>query len=344
MKYLVTSGCSFTSATRVNVHRTDDIFLNEPSRFHYYPHWLQKKFPNIKVFNMGNPGNNNALIVRSIIFKVKELIKKGVNPAEIAVIVQWSSYFRRSHLISKELVQKIAARAKTASPQQTALRAFLELIADKIEEKTSTMSVDKKSAGGGSLHFLFPQHTPDGKILEPPLNAQVDIMVGNLNWLKFSYYSDVYAGNVKGLHRTQLMLAAFAAKGYTFVHGSGIKNKETNEVEANTPEEAIRLLNRLYGFKITPEILQNYFKLRPFLEENISTEEYNKILDTYLKILDSTRADIPEDIQQYWIDNQQRLDLKGKFLPDDSKLTKYKTIQESVSLAKGIKIIIGRRK
>lgn len=244
----------------------------------------------------------------------------------------------------KELVQKIATRAKTASPQQTALRAFLELIADKIEEKTSTMSVDKKSAGGGSLHFLFPQHSPDGKVLDPPLNAQVDIMVGNLNWLKFSYYSDVYAGNVKGLHRTQLMLAAFAAKGYTFVHGSGIKNKETNEVEANTPEEAIRLLNRLYGFKITPEIMQNYFKLRPFLEESTSTEEYNKILDTYLKILDSTRADIPEDIQQYWIDNQQRLDLKGKFLPDDSKILKYKMIQESVSLSKGIKIIIGSRK
>ena len=107
MKYLVTSGCSFTSATRVNVHRTDDVFLNEPDRFHYYPHWLQKKFPDIKVFNMGNPGNNNSLIVRSIIFKVKQLIKEGVNPAEIAVIVQWSSYFRRSHLISKELVQKI---------------------------------------------------------------------------------------------------------------------------------------------------------------------------------------------------------------------------------------------
>jgi len=244
----------------------------------------------------------------------------------------------------KDLVQKISARAKTASPQQTSLRAFLELIADKIEEKTTTMSVDKKSAGSGSLHFLFPQYKPNGEILDPPLNAQVDIMVGNLEWLKFSYYSDAYSGNVKGLHRTQLMLATFAAKGYTFVHGSGIKNRETNQVEANSPKEAIDLLNKLYGFHITPDILQNYFKLRPFLEENVSTEEYNKILDTYLKILDSTRADIPEDIQQYWIDNQQRLDLKGKFLPDDSKLTKYKTLQESVSLSKGIKIIIGRKR
>lgn len=314
-----------------NIYSTIDAFIEE----------LGKIFPNAKE----ELTKNEAL----------GSVGKKPESGDIDLAMDASSFFEKDGTPKfdmweidptkhKELVQKIAARAKTASPQQTALRAFLELIADKIEEKTSTMSVDKKSAGGGSLHFLFPQHTPDGKILEPPLNAQVDIMVGNLNWLKFSYYSDVYAGNVKGLHRTQLMLAAFAAKGYTFVHGSGIKNKETNEVEANTPEEAIRLLNRLYGFKITPEILQNYFKLRPFLEENISTEEYNKILDTYLKILDSTRADIPEDIQQYWIDNQQRLDLKGKFLPDDSKLTKYKTIQESISLSKGIKIIIGRRK
>ena len=244
----------------------------------------------------------------------------------------------------KELVQKITAKARTASPKQTALRAMLELVADKIEEKTETMSVDKKSATGGSLHFLFPQYKPDGEMLEPPLNAQIDIMVGNQDWLKFSYYSDVYAGNVKGLHRTQLMLATFGAKGYTFVHGSGVKNRETNEVEANTPQQAIELLNSLYGFRITPEIIQNYFKLRPFLEENVSEEEYNKILDTYLKILDSTRADIPEDLQQYWIDNQQRLGLKGKFLPDDSKLVSYKMMQESLSYSRGLKVILGARR
>ena len=40
----------------------------------------------------------------------------------------------------------------------------------------------------------------------------------------------------------------------------------------------------------------------------------------YLKILDSTRTDIPENLQQYWIDNQERLGLKGKFLPDVSNL------------------------
>jgi glycosyltransferase involved in cell wall biosynthesis len=61
-----------------------------------------------------------------------------------------------------------------------------------------------------------------------------------------------------------------------------------------------------------------------YLEKNISQEKYNQVLDIYLKILDSTRADIPTDLQDYWIKNQDRLGLKGKFLPDNSSLTKYK--------------------
>ena len=39
-----------------------------------------------------------------------------------------------------------------------------------------------------------------------------------------------------------------------------------------------------------------------------------------MKILNSTRADIPVDMQDYWIQNKDRLGLTGKFLPDDSNL------------------------
>lgn len=230
------------------------------------------------------------------------------------------------------LKKGIQSRAKTASPKQIELNAMLKMIADRIENETNIMSVDTKSTGGGSLHFLFPQFTPKNEPLDPPLNVQLDLMVGNQKWLAFSYYSDVYAGNVKGLHRTQLLLAAYAHKGYTFVHGSGIKNKETNEVVANTPEEAVQLLNDIYGFNITPDILQNYFKFRPYLEENIPTEDYNGIIDRFLKILDSTRADIPDDLQQYWVENQVRLGLTGKYLPDDSKLKQYATLKEAIRL------------
>ena len=60
------------------------------------------------------------------------------------------------------------------------------------------------------------------------------------------------------------------------------------------------------------------------VRSKLSPEDLSGVFDAYLKILDSTRADIPEDLQEYWIANQQRLNLKGKFLPDDSKLVKYK--------------------
>ena len=70
--------------------------------------------------------------------------------------------------------------------------------------------------------------------------------------------------------------------------------------------------------------LNDYFKLEDYLKKNVSPEEYNAIMDRYLKILDSTSADIPDNLQQYWIDNQSRLVLKGKFLPDTSNLVKYK--------------------
>ena len=60
------------------------------------------------------------------------------------------------------------------------------------------------------------------------------------------------------------------------------------------------------------------------LEGGLSQQDLNAVYDTYLKILDSTRADIPEDLQPYWIENQERLGLKGKFLPDNSNLTQYK--------------------
>ena len=71
----------------------------------------------------------------------------------------------------------------------------------------------------------------------------------------------------------------------------------------------------------------DYFKLIEVLKNSLSEEDLHAVYDTYLKILDSTRADIPEDLQQYWIDNQERLSLKGKFLPEDSNLTKYKKEQ-----------------
>jgi hypothetical protein len=49
-------------------------------------------------------------------------------------------------------------------------------------------------------------------------------------------------------------------------------------------------------------------------------KDFDSIINIYLKILDSTRADIPYDLQDEWRARKDNLGLTGKFLPDDSKL------------------------
>lgn len=222
------------------------------------------------------------------------------------------------------MYNQIRKRAKRSSEKQSKLRAVIQLIGVQLL-KDPELSSDTKGSGSGTLFCSFPQYNKKGA--KQKLRVQIDINIGDLHWLKFSYHSETYESNVKGLHRTQLMVALFKNKERTFRHGSGVVNLDTEEYEARTPEEALDLLNNLYGFK-TPKldenIIGNFFKLHKFLIDHISEEELNNIYDIYLKILDSTRADIPEDIQYYWIANQDRLGLRGAFLPEDSKLNHYK--------------------
>ena len=220
-----------------------------------------------------------------------------------------------------ELVALFTKRSKTASPEKIQLRAMIELIGEKIDKMFEDIEVDVKNSGSGTIFCSIPQYNTAGEKLD--INVQTDINIGNPEWLRFSYYSHTYAGNVKGLHRTQLMLSLFTNKGKMFNHSTGVTDKETGAKEASTPKEALALLNKLYGFNLTQDILDDYFKLEKYLKKHISKEEYNAIIDRYLKILDSTRVDIPDNLQQYWIENQDRLGLKGKYLPDVSNLIKY---------------------
>ncbi len=221
------------------------------------------------------------------------------------------------------LYEKIRKRTRSATETQSKLRAMLELIAIGIEKNSQFIDTDIKAAGGGSIFCMFPQFDKESKEL-PEKSVQIDINVGNLDWLNFSYYSNTYKDNVKGLHRTQLMLAMFQALDMMFKHSTGVTSKATGETLATNPQEAINVLNKGFNLSLSQDILNDYFELMNALKKNLPKEKLNQILDTYLKILDSTRADIPFDIQDYWIANQDRLGLKGKFLPDDSKLTKYK--------------------
>jgi len=223
-----------------------------------------------------------------------------------------------------EFFLKFKTRSKTATDKQLIKRAIITSMARKIEGANTDIDVDEKGSGAGALFLAFPQYDEKGEKLH--VGVQIDINIGDVKWLEFAYHSATYKGNVKGLHRTQLMISLFANKGYTFSHNYGVKNKQTQEIEADTPRKAIKLLSTLYNTEFDNTVLGDYFKLMEKLRKDLSEQDLANVLDTYLKILDSTRADIPEDLQKYWISRQSELGLKGKFLPDESKLTPYKAV------------------
>jgi hypothetical protein len=226
----------------------------------------------------------------------------------------------REHIM--KLFEAFKKRARTATDDLLMKRAVIVAIAEVIQNSDTDIAVDIKGSASGALFLMFPQYDPTGKQLEN--NVQIDINVGDVDWLEFAYYSNTYSGNVKGLHRTQLLVSLFSNKGYTFSHNYGVKDKDTQEIVANNPQQAIELLNKEYGLNLDRDTVGDYFKLTETLEAGLSPQELSRVYDIYLKILDSTRADIPEDLQSYWIENQERLELKGKFLPDNSNLTQYK--------------------
>ena len=228
----------------------------------------------------------------------------------------------REHVL--QLFQGFKKRARTASDEQLMRRAVVVAVAEIIQNSDTDIVPDMKGAGSGQLFLMAPQYNEAGERIGT--SVQIDINIGDVDWLEFSHYSAVYKGNVKGLHRTQLLVAMFSHGGYTFSHANGVKDKQTGEVVATTPQQAIEVLNKRYGLNLTKDSVANYFDVMEALKSNLSEQDLNGIFDTYLRILDKTRADIPQDLQQYWIDNQQRLALTGKFLPDDSALVKYKTV------------------
>lgn len=228
--------------------------------------------------------------------------------------------------VINDIYNKFKKRSRTATHEQLLKRSFIVSIANKIEQESCMILTDVKGSSGGALFCIFPQFDEDGE--DTGMKVQIDINFGDLDWLKFAYHSDVYENNIKGLHRTQLILALFTNKGYIFSHNYGVKNKYTQEIVATSPLQAIRLLNNLYNFELNEYILENYFKLHDFLKIKLNNDELFDIYSIYLKVLDSTRCDIPIDLQQYWIDNRDKLGLTGKFIPQNSNIFSFNIIKK----------------
>jgi hypothetical protein len=211
-------------------------------------------------------------------------------------------------------------RARTSTNDQLRLKAFLKCLTIYINDHAPTLYCDEKKVSTGNLFGLYPQLDEHGQ--EVGAGVQIDWMIGNIDWLKFSYYSSVYPNNsnVKGLHRTQLILSLFQIANLSFNHVSGVKDKSTEKVVATSPVQALSILSQRLGFDIIESDTENYYTLHNLLKLNLKPGEYVALLNVYFKILDSTRADIPDNLQAEWINRKDQLGLTGKFLPDNSAL------------------------
>ena len=189
--------------------------------------------------------------------------------------------------------KKIKARARTSTDEMCKLKAFLKLLAQPICSE-GMIHVATEKTTHGNLFSMFPQYDRFGQINE---YVQIDWMIGNLPWLRFAYHSGE-SGSLKGMHRTQLMVAMLSNKGYTFSHLHGIKNKKTQEFVATTPDQAVGLFNDLFG-KFVRDDFHNFFSLHYFLKRYSSKEEYKEIINSYLKILDTSKATTPDVLQEY---------------------------------------------
>ena len=121
-----------------------------------------------------------------------------------------------------------------------------------------------------------------------------------MDWLKFRFNSDLPKEDpqIKGLHRGQLMLAMFAATGYTFKSGRGFIRKETGEIIADKPQGTIEFFNKEYNPKqpLTLEIINNYNKLMTYIKANLKPEDQTKTLDMFKEAVRRAGAYVPDNI------------------------------------------------
>jgi len=225
--------------------------------------------------------------------------------------------------------EKMVKRARTAKPAEVELRAFLYEIAKYIGENSQIIKTDLNKVRPGQMFSLFPQISETGE--QQDIGVQIDWMMGNRNWLKFSYFSPDPTESqplLKGLHRTQLLLAMFLAKNHSFKHVEGVFDRETGKKVAHSPSEAMELLGKLYSSNVSPEIFNTFESALGWLMDNASEEDRNRALDAYLTILDRTKGNkeslpsgeenrcgyIPQELEDYWLQNWKRLGLNGNIL------------------------------
>lgn len=241
---------------------------------------------------------------------------------DLAVSEYFLNNLNLSEMLVAERYVRFKKRARTATEDQLWLRSRLSVLCDELIKAGFVLS--DKSINNGVIFFEFPQYNEAGE--QVGKMVQIDVNFGNLTWLEFAYYSNDTDLGVKGLHRTQLILHILSYLGYTMNHNRGVKVTGDDEWLIEHPEGVRQLIEQSFERDLQMETLTSYHWLMDWME-GLTMYDWRGIMDLYLKTLDSTRCDIPEDLQWYWIGNQERLGLTGKFLPETSNLRKYVVAQ-----------------
>jgi hypothetical protein len=186
------------------------------------------------------------------------------------------------------LYTKIHKRARTATYEMSKMRALLTLISAKLAENNIDVG-DRVTAG--NIFTCFPQYDENGPTGD---YVQIDWMVGDIEWLSWSYYSHGEEG-LKGLHRTQFLVALFSEIGYTFSHFSGVKAKDTSEWTITSPEDALQLLSEHYG-DIRHSQTQTFAQLHSWLL-NSNADAYFGVVKRYKEILRTQKQNIPNILE-----------------------------------------------
>lgn len=269
-----------SSIVKENINPTVEAFKNE----------LMRIFPKVdfsSIILLGSAGKKD----------VSGDIDLGMSDQQIYDFSKWN--ISQQELNAR--YKKFKSLARKSSDIVLIKRAAVTCIAEKMKSSGLLYGVSTKASVNGTIFCCFPQFIADGKQTE--FNVQIDLNFGNLQWLKFSYFSQQKTSQeLKGLYRTQLLVALFSEKGFTFSHAYGVKNATTNRVVATTPAQAAGILKLLYNdYSIKEETLtSDFYTLWNHVKSNLREEDLENVASRYLRILDYTPgADIPECLQDF---------------------------------------------
>lgn len=100
IKYLITSGCSF-SHPWTHDGATEGWIVQLEKK-------LKETYPNLVALHVGHNGHGQEMIQKKVSLTIIELLEQGIDPNSILVAVMWSGTYRKSWYIdNKDIIEQI---------------------------------------------------------------------------------------------------------------------------------------------------------------------------------------------------------------------------------------------